>query len=413
MAPLRLSGLRSSALPCLASARSWASSVSLTVRAATHLLVERALPAGRRDSTRWVFGTRGGEGFVDNAKYLFLHVANERPEIRAVWLSKDKATVATLRARGYEAFLPTSPTGMYNSLRAGVVVVSHGVADVNLACSGGADIVQLWHGIPLKSIAWDAELSDRPAPERLARASLLDRTDVVSITASTLVEPFSSGFRIDSDRLVVSGYPRLDALLDPVDDEDIGVDAAAALEARRTGADRPVIGFLPTFRDSAADRASTVYDFEALAAFLAERDALALVKFHPNESVELDREHPRLVQVDPETDPYPLLRYVDVLVTDYSSVAFDFLLLDRPIVYFPYDLSTYREERGFYFDYESVTPGLRATDFEGLLDAVGTALDDDAYTARRRAVRERFFDRVDSGHAERAYRAIVAHLDGQ
>lgn len=378
----------------------------LVVRTLAFAVVARVLPARRRDPSIWVFGARGGDGFVDNSKYLFLHVANERPEVRAVWLSKDDEVVVALRSRGYEAYHASSPRGAYLNLRAGVVVLSQGPGDVNLACSGGASIVQLWHGVPLKSIGLDAEISTRSLPERLVYAHLVGQTTVV-ITSLALVEPFESGYGVGSDRLVVTGYPRLDALFGPVPGEDVGLDARTAAEVRRIASDHTVIAYLPTFRDVPANRASAHLDFDALQRFLEARDAYLIVKFHPFEDVDdLAGEHSRIVHVPSGSDPYPLLRHVDLLVTDYSSVAFDFLLLDRPTVYYPYDLDRYRRDRGFYFEYEAVTPGPVATDFQGLLGAIGSTLDRDEYLDRRRAVRDRFFRFVDDGQAALVYRTI-------
>jgi len=56
-------------------------------------------------------------------------------------------------------------------------------------------------------------------------------------------------------------------------------------------------------------------------------------------------------------DPYPLLKYTDCLITDYSSIFIDFLLLDRPIIFFPYDLADYNSNEGSYYKYNSITPG--------------------------------------------------------
>ena len=384
---------------------------SLVIRTVLFAAVGRLLPARRRDPSLWVFGARGGDGFVDNPKYLFLHVAHERPEVRPVWLSKDDEAVTTLRSRGYEAYHAHSPTGAYLNLRAGVVVLSQGLQDVNLACSGGATVVQLWHGAPLKSIAWDAEFPARSLPERLVHAYLLARIDAVVVTSPALVEVFVSAFRIDSDRIVVAGYPRLDALAGPVPGEDVGLDATSAASLSRVADDHHVIAYLPTYRAEPERRASNHLEFDALERFLEGRDAYLLVKFHPFEDVDLDGdEHSRILQVPSASDVYPLLRDVDLLVTDYSSVAFDFLMRDRPIVYYPYDLDRYRGERGFYFEYDAVTPGNRARDFEALLDSMDAALTEDEYAGDRRAVRDRFFRHAGGGQSAIVYGVIRERL---
>ena len=67
---------------------------------------------------------------------------------------------------------------------------------------------------------------------------------------------------------------------------------------------------------------------------------------------------PNVIHYDPTADVYPALADVDLLVTDYSSIYFDFLLLDRPIVFFANDLDLYlRRERHLLFEYRDMTPG--------------------------------------------------------
>lgn len=360
-----------------------------------------------RDRSLWVFGARGGGAFVDNAKYLFLHVAERRPGIRAVWLSKDGRVVDRLRAAGYEAYRATSPRGVYYALRAGVVCLTEDFRDVALAPTGGANVVQLWHGIPLKRIGWDAELPDHPLPVRLCLGYLARAISVLVLTARELAGPFASGLRVDRDRMAVAGYPRTDALVREVPGEAVGIDDGILDRLDRAAAEGPLLFYLPTYREGSADGFGDHLDLPALERFLAERGAHLAVKPHPKESVDLgERTGSRVVEVPPDDDVYPLLRRADALVTDYSSVAFDFLLADRPVVFYPYDLDRYREERGFYFDYGEVTPGPTATEFGELLAALDGVLDGDGYEAERAALRDRFFECPAGEASERTCRLL-------
>jgi CDP-glycerol glycerophosphotransferase (TagB/SpsB family) len=369
------------------------------------------LTAGRRDDDLWVFGARGGDGFVDNAKYLYLHVAHERPEVRPVWLSKDRATVRRLRANGYRAHHAYSPAGIATSLRAGVVAITQGLGDVNIACSGGATVVDLWHGIPLKTISWDAEFLDRSLAFRLAHDYLSRQVDLLTIPGTATVEPFRTGLRIPPDRMVATGYPRTDALFDRVPGEEVGLSTAAHRAVERLAADHPVVLYLPTYREDDGDPVDEQFDPDRLVPLLETHDAYLFVKTHPFEPFELPGDHDRVRQLPPDTDVYPFLRLADVLVTDYSSVFFDFLVADDPIVFYPYDLDRYRASRGTYFDYESVTPGPVATDFDDLLSALDATLERDEFASERRAVRERFLAHPEPGRAAAVYQAIRERSD--
>ena len=70
-----------------------------------------------------------------------------------------------------------------------------------------------------------------------------------------------------------------------------------------------------------------------------------------------------LLDYDPQLDIYPLLKHTDMMITDYSSIYFDYLLLDKPIIFYPYDFEQYtKDDRNLLFDYESMTPGPHCQD---------------------------------------------------
>lgn len=367
------------------------------------------LTRGRRDDTLWVFGARGGHAFADNAKYCYLSVAADCPDVRPAWISHDRAVVRELRANGFRAHHAWSPAGIWANLRAGVVVLTQGIGDVNLACSGGALVADLWHGIPLKTISWDAEFPSRPLPFRLGHRYLAGQVDLLAIPGPGPIEAFESGLRIDRGRMAETGYPRTDALFDPIEGEHVGLAGASYRTVERLAADATLVFYLPTFRHDVDGSPADHLDFERLDAFLADRDAFLVVKPHPAEPIDLGA-HDRLVQLPAETDVYPFLRHADVLLTDYSSVFFDFLVLDRPLVFYPYDLERYRERRGLYFSYEAVTPGPIATDFESLLTTLEGVLAADEYAAERQAVRERFLADPSPERSAAVIRAIRARL---
>ena len=348
-----------------------------------------------RDSSLWVFGARGGSAFADNAKYLFLHVAAEHPEIRPVWLSKDPGVVRDLQAAGFEAYRSASPRGLLLTLRAGAVFLTQGHRDLAMPATAGAFTVLLWHGVPLKRISWDAGFRDLPPPVRAAHADMAGEFDLLTIPGAGLAGAFASGLRIDRERMALSGYPRNDALFASIPGEEVGADAATLDRVRDLAEVHSLVFYLPTFRERTDESSADQFDFPALDAFLAERDAALVVKTHPRDTVALPDGLSRVVRLPEATDVYPFLRHADALVTDYSSIYFDYLLLDRPVVFYAYDLDEYRARRGFYFDYGSVAPGPVARTFDDLLAGLDRALDSaadpdaDLDADRRASVRER------------------------
>lgn len=372
-----------------------------------HALVARLTGRFGRDDALWVFGARGGRAFADNAKYLYLHVVDAHPEVRAVWLSRDAETVRTLQNAGYEAYRVRSPYGAWLAARAGVVVLTHGLRDVPLPWSGGALTVMLWHGVPLKTVSWDAEFPEAPWPLRVAYRYASRQYDLVTVPTPAAVGSTVSGLGVSPDRIRVVGYPRNDALDGSVPGAEVGIPEATAGRLERLAASHRIAVYFPTYREAGANAGERL-DVAALEEVLAARDAYLVVKPHPNERLDLPADADRIVPFGPTDDPYPLLGLADVLVTDYSSVMFDFLALDRPIVLFAPDLEEYRSRRGFYWDYERIAPGPIARDADALVRELDRALAGDPSADRRREVREAL-DFPPAGGSETRHRSTAVY----
>ena len=388
----------------------WQSNLDLLWQWLVYLVVDRLARLWSRDEHLWVFGARGGTGFVDNAKYLYLWVAANEPSIRPVWLSKDEVVVETLQQQGYEAYHAHSLRGRLLTLRAGVVFVTQGLRDLHMGSTAGATLVQLWHGLPLKTVAWDAEWPDQPWLVQRCHTYMADEIDLVTAPSTAAIGPLSSGLGIDPDRFVVTGYPRTDVFADGIEDARLTVDDALLDRIESRAVDSDLVFYLPTYRggDASFIRA---FDTEAVGDLLEARDAHLCIKAHPDEPVTAAEDHPRVHWLPASVDPYLVLPHADVLITDYSSVAFDYLAVDRPIVYFAYDQSSYTAARGFYFEYESVTPGPIATDTDELRAALGAVLDaaaggSDPYTTERRRLSQRFCPVPPGTASKRVYEAV-------
>ena len=149
---------------------------------------------------------------------------------------------------------------------------------------------------------------------------------------------------------------------------------------------------MPTFRDVGGDFfESAGFDFDLLNIAMADLNGVFYIKVHPNAGLDgfcLDH-YDNIKVVPASADPYPLMPYVDVLITDYSSIYIDFLLLNKPIVFFAFDLQHYLAScRDMYFEYEEVTPGKRATCFKQLLTSLNEV---DLFNNQRVALKEKFW----------------------
>lgn len=356
-------------------------------------LVSLAIPRSRE---LWVIGSWSGGRFADNGKWFFLELSRDQT-LRAIFCTRNPQLYSQLRAQGHAVALSNTIRGIWSALRAGVYVYDRYPNDVNFWAIRGAVWVQLWHGIPLKRIERDIQDPQHTALRTLReldagrirsrlRALLFDpwllkKEQFACCTSDMLVPVFAGAFGLPVDRVRVTGYPRNDVIwqsnghvaeLGSADSNDIFHAA--------TTAGKQVLLYVPTFRD-VTDSDGTHSVFEQtwtpeqqvqLDRLLRSLNAVMFVKLHPNlRSSWKFLDTADSIQALPSAlDLYPVLNKVDVLITDYSSIYFDYLLLERPVIFYCYDLDEYESSRGFYFDYSRVTPGPKVRTFSELLEAI-------------------------------------------
>jgi CDP-glycerol glycerophosphotransferase len=276
----------------------------------------------------------------------------------------------------------------------------------------GQVVVQTWHGTPLKRIGFDIE------DLHFADTKYFEKLAVEAGNWSYLVSPnrFSTpilrrAFRYEGEILEV-GYPRNDVLF------TTGAEREAVVADVRRRIDLPagkkVVLYAPTWRDDEFYRGgqykiSMMIDLEAAQARLGD-DHVLLVRRHPNVVDQIKGAGNGFVyDVSAYPDMADLLAIADVLITDYSSVMFDFANTGRPMLFFTYDLEHYRDKlRGFYFDFEAEAPGPLLATSDEVIEAIRTAdATVEQYATRYKAFAERACD-LDDGHA--AARLVDAML---
>jgi CDP-glycerol glycerophosphotransferase (TagB/SpsB family) len=373
-------------------------------------LATLVVPRSRR---LWVFGS--GIGVGEGALPLY-RAARERLEgTRLVWLATTDAELAEARALGLDAELKTGWRGFRLTLRAQVLVVTHGFGDVNRFATRGGFVVQLWHGIPLKRLHLDspATLRISGVPDhRLVRA-LVSRAyrfagrgiRLFPVASELVADRIASAFGIPRDRIVVTGDPRDDALLAP---------GAPQLDA---GGSRTIL-YAPTWRDGGPDPvAPTDEQWDAIGAWLDRHDAVLYLRAHPLGAGDYAAgparsDRVRMLGVDRVRDVNAVLPEIDVLLTDYSSIAFDFALLGRPIVFLAADLEAYAKRRGLYDAYREFSGGRHVTGWASALELLGQALAGDPVALTHSAwLRNEYVD-VSGDATGRVLDEILARIGG-
>lgn len=368
-----------------------------------------------RSSRQWAFGN-SGPFFAGNSKYLFLWMSSNCPEHKVTWLSNSGITVRHLKKNGYDAYLRWSPHGIWRALRAGVFVSCNSFDDVNFVLSSNVFRLNLWHGVGLKSLdkhpqAVVQAVEHKKSAGRFVRwvTRLFEppRPDVFVTTSELMQAHFSRVFGLSVARCPQLGYSRLDCAVD----SDLvrsaeKLDQATGFQFNPNEVDEIYL-YAPTHRDSVRPFFSdAIPDAARLSKILSERNALLYIKPHPGTSDPVPNSA-RIHRWPENVDVHPYLGKLTGLITDYSSVLYDYLYLGTGAsILYTFDFDQYREmDRSLRYDYKENTVGLRINTFDELCEAL-----QDGSAAEPPPEVDTILERFWGGSSVPASPAIVAYV---
>ena len=166
---------------------------------------------------------------------------------------------------------------------------------------------------------------------------------------------------------------------------------------------------MPTWRNYEFDIFGNGFNPKSFNRFLRDNEILFVIKIHPNE-VEMYKDELNYSNIVfwEDRDIYPFLSNFDILLTDYSSIYFDFLILNRSIIFTPFDFQEYSKLNGFYYDYDSVTPGPKAKDWDDVINHIQDILHGiDKYKEKRSMINRNFNKYQDGENSERVFQEIM------
>ncbi|WP_411079389.1 CDP-glycerol glycerophosphotransferase family protein [Streptomyces sp. cmx-18-6] len=363
--------------------------------------IQRERYAGLRTAPRdhlrpaALYSSFDGRQYSDSPRAIHGELASRAPDIEHLWVVRDQQAAVPEGARA----IALHSAEWHEALARSRWVVTNTHLPDWFERAEGQCVVQTWHGTPLKRIGRD--LAGTPHADAAYMASMERR----SAQWSLLVSPNSFSTPVLRrafgyvGEVLESGYPRNDLLYAP----DRAKVAAAVRERLAIPEGRRVILYAPTWRED-QPRRSGRYGLDLHLDLDRAREALG------DDHVLLVRRHYLVGGSVPDTDfvrdvsRHPdvaeLLLISDCLVTDYSSIMFDFAQTGRPMLFHTYDLAHYRDTlRGFCFDFEHRAPGPLIPASAGIVAALR---DPEAAVAGHREAYERFreaFCDLDDGSA--------------
>lgn len=238
------------------------------------------------------------------------------------------------------------------------------------------NIVQLWHGTgTIKKFGLDSETGE---VRRLANLSCSKNTHLI-VGSEEMVPIYQSAFNMDLNKIYPIGSPRTDVFFD---DKLINKKIKDFFNIYPDLSDKKIILYAPTFRDEEYEEKykkekssekiinGVNTDIFNILKYLND-DYILILRLHPYISdkfsfenlkstlkIKLDIDTKKIYDFSNFNDLNSLLFISDILITDYSSIIFEYCLLNKNIIFYPYDLNDFKKDsRGFYFDYEKFVPG--------------------------------------------------------
>ena len=344
------------------------------------------------ERTKLVFVAKGS--ITSNNKALYIHCIREKLDV--VMLTDNKEQLETLQKMQLPAVELTSYKAYVLLAKAKFVIQDQAniTEEINLL-SPQQKTLQMWHGIPLKRL------------NKLTTVSydyLVSTSDFVNETTLSKV--------IKAKEYKNFGYPRNDLLLKEEHDayDLLFCDTTMyQLAQKNFETNHKTILYMPTHRES-KKAAQIPLDFEKLNTFLQTNNMTLILKLHHfvEKLYSHEKSYSNIFFHSTHGDVYPLLKYTDILITDYSSVYFDFMLLERPIIFFDYDQEEYEANmQGFLYDYESFTPGEHVREQKELETAINMKINH-KFHREQESLRKSLFAHLDSKSSERIQQLLGA-----
>lgn len=309
-----------------------------------------------RVKNKWVFGAWGGDFYSDNSKYLYEYILSNRKDIDAIWITKSKLIKDELKNKNYKVYMSNEIKGRWSRFSCSKLFYTNGINDVgNINLCSGAEIISLWHGMPLKKLLYAQDKFKNNIVKKSYNKLYSDTIRNKTISTSEMVNVFfKKCYEIDDKDFILSGQPRNDILFDLKYKEE--------LKKKYNLNKSCYLLFMPTWRNF-GNNEGYLYDFlydlscdQEFNSYLKSEKIILLVKLHPRVKLNLDfilSDNILVVDSNYKMDTQELMLISDVLITDYSSVFIDYCLMDKPIIYYVPDIDEYiKNNHDLFLDFD-------------------------------------------------------------
>lgn len=371
-----------------------------------------------KDPSLIIFESFLGKQYSDNPRALYEYMSVNYPGYRLLW-SVDKRHTAYFRENDIPFVTRLSLNWLIYMSKAALWVTNSRLP-LWIPKSQGTTYLQTWHGTPLKRLANDMEEVHMPGTdtEKYKQNFTLEaaKWDFLVSPNRYSSDIFKSAFQFNQT-LLETGYPRNDFLYQNNQEE-----AQMKLKTQLgLPLDKKVLFYAPTWRDNdyhaqGKYKFSLQFDCDKMYKELSQ-DYIIILRLHYliADNIDLSQYKDFFYDFSKHDDIRDLYMISDMLITDYSSVFFDFANLKRPMLFYVYDIDSYRDSlRGFYVDFEKEAPGPLVKTTDQLIDEIKKCNNVD-FNQRfnTKVFRERFCYLEDGNASKRVSDEIIRHLQNK
>ena len=347
--------------------------------------LQRLIP---RDKHIFVFGSWRGRNYSDNTKALYEYILKNEPILKPYWITRNKNLYKKLLDEKKPVVMAYSLKGWWISLHASVTFTCIDLNDINKYALNGAQHIWLWHGMPLKKVRGNIDNNRYNFKGRrlnskmiytIVEKYLMPYNYFKKIVFATIcsgnffLKILESAFFLPENKVWTTGLPRTDYYFENKTEKIID-------NIRKKYVNSSIFLYMPTFRDPVMRKGIPYNPFEdksfnseLFLNFLNNEDIVFLYKAHLHDSANdysLSSDRFLLINDGDYNELYTLVSNIDILITDYSSIYFDFLCLNKPVILTPFDYDMYiKESRELNFDY-NLLPSIKAYNWDELMNII-------------------------------------------
>ncbi|WP_239774580.1 bifunctional glycosyltransferase family 2 protein/CDP-glycerol:glycerophosphate glycerophosphotransferase [Mammaliicoccus sp. N-M50] len=342
-----------------------------------------------------VFESFGGKNYSDSPKYIYEYMQKHYPKLNYIWVFKNpNQNVIT----GNAVKVKKGSKEYYDAYSKAKFWVTNARLPLYLNKKDNQIYIQTWHGTPLKRLANDMKIVRMPGTTtpkyKKNFYAETSRWDYLISPNRYSTNIFKTAFWMDENRTLEIGYPRNDILVNRSNDQEYIEKLKKELNIPKG---KKIIMYAPTWRDDEfVKKGKYLFDLKINLENLQKElgdEFVVLLRMHYliSNALDLSGYEDFAIDVSNYNDISELYLISDALITDYSSVMFDFGILKRPQYFFAYDIEKYDKGlRGFYMDYMNDLPGEIITDEFKLAEELK---DIDKHKEKYKDKIEKFYDK--------------------